>query len=80
MLLAAMLAMVLMMAAPAGAQKIDFVGEDVLAETGGAAVIANPNIGGAGFTAGAFAGASPQFGYFVVADGICLNTTPFDVC
>lgn len=79
-LLAAMLAMLLITASPAVAQTIDFAGEDVFVETGGAATFANPNIGGAGFTTGAIAGASPQFGYFVAAGGICINTTPFDIC
>jgi hypothetical protein len=80
-LFVAVLAMVLMTASPAVAQTVDFEGNAVFVGTSASGAFANPNIGGAGFTFGPIAGASPELGYFVSAGGgVCIDTTPFGVC
>ena len=79
-ILVAMLAMVLLVAAPAAAQTIEFDGNSVFVGTAASGAFANPNIGGAGFTGGAIAGASPELGFFAATPGPCIDTTDFGIC
>jgi len=79
-LLVIMLAMTLLVAAPAAAQTIEFAGNSVFVGTAAAGAFANPNIGGAGFTGGAIAGGSPELGYFAATPGPCIDTTNFGIC